>query len=150
LLVGRRWDMPFSDSIDFADRTWNVKLQQHIGELGKLHSPAGMDYFVFRKPLPWKLPPMFVGRPRWDGWLLSHSWVSGVPIVDGTGGITAIHINHDYAHVPGGLHPNRTKLDEYTHNLKTFRQTGAAGDYAVILTKVSWCVITSDGAVRRK
>lgn len=150
LLVGRRWDLSLASLIDFADAAWEAKLRQRVEKKGELHSPAGMDYFVFRRPLPWGLPPMFVGRPRWDGWLLSHSWSTGMPIIDGTAGITAIHINHNYAHVPGGLHPNRTKLGEWKHNQKTFRQTGAKGDYAVLMTKVSWCKITPEGAMRRK
>jgi hypothetical protein len=46
------------------------------------------------------MPPFAIGRAVWDNWMIYHMRQRGVPIVDGTTAITAIHQDHGYRHVP--------------------------------------------------
>ena len=48
------------------------------------------------------LPECYVGRPRWDNWLIWETRRRGIPVVDASAVLTVLHQNHGYAHVPGG------------------------------------------------
>jgi hypothetical protein len=61
-----------------------------------------MDYFVFPRNCAITLPPFAVGSPFWDNWFVYTMWRKGIPIIDATKTITAVHQNHDYAHVLHG------------------------------------------------
>jgi hypothetical protein len=100
LLVGRRWDLDVEEPIDFRSAAWEQELSVRVGAQGELHDASGIDYFVFRKDEKLcSLPPFAVGRPGWDNWFIYHARRIGVPVIDGTAAITAIHQNHDYRHV---------------------------------------------------
>ena len=102
LLVGQRWDIDLKVNWDFSDPNWEERLRSYVAEVGTLHSPAGLDYFVFPRGLYRDIPPFAVGRPAWDGWMTYRARSTGVPVVDATDVITVIHQNHDYSHHPGG------------------------------------------------
>jgi hypothetical protein len=96
-------------------------LRKKLLEEGKLHHPAAIDYFVFSKNLPSKinLPPFVVGRPYWDGWFLYRVQSLGIPVIDATKVVTAIHQNHYRKY---GLFIKRAhsseKIIEFKRNLK--------------------------------
>lgn len=101
LLVGRRLDLDVTEPIDFTCRDWSATLRQRANQHGNLHSAWGIDYFVFpRNGVIDRLPPFVVGRPGWDNWMIYNARRRGVPVIDATDSIVAIHQNHDYAHVP--------------------------------------------------
>ncbi|HNS20120.1 MAG TPA: glycosyltransferase [Sedimentisphaerales bacterium] len=102
LLVGRRWDLPVLDAIDFGEPSWHDSLMRQLREQAMLHAECGLDYFVFRKGLWPQIPPFAIGRTAWDNWLVMDPNRRGVPVVDGTEFITAVHQDHDYGHVAGG------------------------------------------------
>ncbi|MBP7051073.1 MAG: tetratricopeptide repeat protein [Phycisphaerae bacterium] len=102
LLVGRRWDLPVLDAIDFGEPSWHDSLMRLLREQAMLHAECGLDYFVFRKGLWPQIPPFAIGRTAWDNWLVMDPNRRGVPVVDGTEFITAVHQDHDYGHVAGG------------------------------------------------
>ena len=102
LMVGRRWDLDFEDTIDFADLGWEANLRRTVRERAVLHKPWGIDYFVFRRGLWREMPPFAVGRTMWDNWLIFSARAQHVPVVDATAAVTAVHQNHDYSHAGGG------------------------------------------------
>ncbi|MEN6335042.1 MAG: tetratricopeptide repeat protein, partial [Phycisphaerales bacterium] len=104
LLIGRRWDLDVLDEIDFEGPRWRESLQQQLAERAMLHAESGLDYFVFRKGLWPRIPSFAIGRTAWDNWLVSDPRRRGVPVVDGTECITAVHQDHDYHHAAGGRH----------------------------------------------
>lgn len=103
LLAGRRWDVDIGERWDFDSIGWEERLRHYTATHARLHPPAGSDYFVFRRGMFHRFPPFVVGRPGWDNWLIYNALVSGIPVIDGTHAVTAIHQNHDYHHVPGGV-----------------------------------------------
>jgi hypothetical protein len=103
LMVGRRCDVDIAGPLDFLQPDWADRLRSMARERGKLRPPQWIDFFVFpRGLLARQVPPFAVGRPGYDNWLLWKVRSMGVPVVDATQVVLAIHQNHDYAHHPGG------------------------------------------------
>jgi hypothetical protein len=105
LIVGQRIDLTEAAEFDMADSDWKQALQTHAaGGLADLHTPTGVDYFVFPRGLWGRLAPLIVGRGGYDGALIAFALRHKVPLIDATWTIPAIHQYHDYCHVAGGLH----------------------------------------------
>ena len=103
LMVGRRCDMDITEPWDFSKPDWSQRLRSMARERGMLRPPQWIDYFVFPRGLLYQQVPHFaVGRPGYDNWLLWKVRSMGVPVVDVTQVVLAIHQNHDYSHHPGG------------------------------------------------
>lgn len=103
LLVGRRWNTSLSEPIDFDEDDWERSLRELVAREGRLKLPDAIDYFAFDRDGPLaELPPFVVGRPSWDNWMIYRARRLGVPVIDATRVVTAVHQDHDYSHVPGG------------------------------------------------
>lgn len=103
LMVGRRCDVNITEPWDFSKPGWSERLRSMARERGKLRPAQWIDYFVFpRGLLHQQIPPFAVGRPGYDNWLLWKVRAMGVPVVDVTQVVLAVHQNHDYAHHVGG------------------------------------------------
>jgi len=102
LVIGQRWDVDIVHSISYQIPDINTNLRKIAEHNGLLHSPSGIDYFIFRKN-PWgDILPFAIGRTAWDGWLVYKALSSNVPVIDATESILAVHQNHDYSHAQGG------------------------------------------------
>jgi hypothetical protein len=103
LMVGRRCDVDITEPWDFSKPDWGERLRSMARERGRLRPPQWIDYFVFPRGLLYQqVPPFAIGRPGYDNWLLWKVRSMGVPVVDVTQVVLAIHQNHDYSHHPGG------------------------------------------------
>lgn len=103
LMVGCRWDLDIIKPIDFSLSDWQQTLVERARKEGFQRLHYNIDYFVFPRGLYFNLPPLAVGRRWWDNWLLWKMRAEGVPVVDATQAVVAIHQNHDYAHHPQGM-----------------------------------------------
>lgn len=99
LLVGRRWDVDIRELLLFSGG-WEQELRAHVAAQGRLHPVTGMDYFVFPRQLLRDIPPFAIGRSAWDNWLIYRARLEGVPVVDATEAVMAVHQDHDYSHIP--------------------------------------------------
>jgi hypothetical protein len=99
LAVGRRIDIDLNEQLDTADPSWQKKIVDMAKKSGTLHSPAGMDYFIFKKGSLGALPPLVVGRIGWDNWMIYNARKLGWDVIDLTASVTAMHQDHGYAHV---------------------------------------------------
>lgn len=102
LLIGQRWDLNLLGELDFNSPTWKGDLMSELRNNGFLHAVTGLDYFVFPKGMYSSIPPFAIGRTAWDNWLAMFPHKKGIPVIDGTEFITAIHQEHDYAHLANG------------------------------------------------
>jgi hypothetical protein len=100
LLAGQRWDLDLKMLLDFEMTDWENRLRRIVNQCGSLHPPAGIDYFVFTRNCLGALPPFAVGRLGWDNWFIYNSRAKGVPVIDATQRVMAVHQNHDYYHIP--------------------------------------------------
>jgi hypothetical protein len=106
LLVGRRWDLdlrqPLEELLGGLDNGWDARLRGEIARRGRLHAPAGSDYFVFPRSLYTEIPDFAIGRAGWDNWMIYYARSQGWPVIDATPSMLAVHQDHDYRHLPGG------------------------------------------------
>jgi hypothetical protein len=93
--VCRRWDVTLDEALDFGG-DWQATVRQRIQDGGELYTPCSSDLFLFRKPLPWGLPPFVAGRPKWDNWMLWAAVEHETPVVDLTEAVTVAHPRHGY------------------------------------------------------
>lgn len=104
LLIGQRWNVNITERLGFDSATWEVQLRQRVQAEAELNTEKGMDYFVFSKQVLSRLledmPQFAVGRPWWDTWMVYHTRRIGLPVIDATSAVQAIHQNHGYTHVP--------------------------------------------------
>ncbi len=115
LLVGQRWDLDVTEPLDFSPG-WETRLRARAQAEGRLHPPAGSDYFVFPRMAFREMPDFAIGRAGWDNWMIYRARTLGWPVVDGTPSILAVHQNHDYSHLPGGK--PHYDLEESHHNVR--------------------------------
>ena len=102
MMCGRRWDTDMDALVPpDDDDAWDAVRARH-GKLGQWHGWSGLDFFIFPTSFAFEMKPFAVGRPGWDSWLLWSMRNSGVPVIDATESITAIHQNHDYTHLKLG------------------------------------------------
>lgn len=102
LLVGQRWDLDVTSPLEFT-AGWVERLRQSAQQTGKLHPPAGSDYFIFPKDAYRDMPAFAIGRAGWDNWMIYRARRQGWSTIDASRDIFIIHQNHDYSHLPGGL-----------------------------------------------
>ncbi len=102
LIVGRRWDLDIHESLIWESH-WRDALRARLRAAGKLHPRSGIDYFVFKSGLWGSIPPFATGHcGYWDNWLIFRARTLGVPVVDATKCLTAIHQNHGHIYHAGG------------------------------------------------
>ena len=103
LMVGRRWDADITEPIDFSRDNWQTKIVARAHAEGYQRFFHNIDYFLFPRGLYEAIPPLVIGRVGWDHWLVGKAHSSGVPVVDVSGVVTAVHQNHDYGYHPDGV-----------------------------------------------
>jgi hypothetical protein len=103
LMVGRRWDAPVIDPVDFFDSGWREKIRTFAHSANHQRDGWWIDYFVFSRHLyGGELPPFVIGTVRWDNWLLWKALDSKLPVVDASEVVFVVHQNHDYNYHPQG------------------------------------------------
>jgi len=103
LMVGRRWDTPVTQPLDFDASGWEERLREFAMQSGKQQLAYAVDFFAFSRGLYRDVPPFVVGRVYWDHWMIWKVRSMKVPVVDVSTDVLAIHQNHDFAYHPGGL-----------------------------------------------
>lgn len=97
--IGRRNEVSLEGELDWKNRE---QVQQELDEAFLRSSKAPRvckEYFLFRRGQYLSLPGFAVGRGNWDNWLVSHSHQAGIPVVDLSQRIRALHQKHGYSHL---------------------------------------------------
>lgn len=103
VMIGRRWDIDVQTPLPFKNPSWQADLRRLALSRGNQRSGGWIDYFVFPRGLyASELPDFVIGRVYWDQWLVWKARKSGLPVVDVSEVVTAIHQNHDYGYHPAG------------------------------------------------
>lgn len=95
-MSGRRWDLDIKEPIDFDKNNWQEELKEIAKNKGKMCALSGMDYWILPLDFPFEIPPFIIGRPGMDSWLVYKSRYVGIPVIDSTAVVNAIHQNHNY------------------------------------------------------
>lgn len=123
--VGRRFNLDLDELVDFQNRQSSREFFELAKQQATEFIMGASDYFFFVKNGFTNLPPFAVGRPYWDNWMIYSARKLGLPVVDVTMPIHAIHQNHRYAHVTGGIGdtwygPEADANNEFVGNDKYF------------------------------
>lgn len=103
LAIGRRWDTPITQPIDFSSPTWPEETRRKALAANHQQIEWFVDYFAFSRGFFGRdIPPLAVGRIRWDNWMVWKGLQSQKPVVDISPVVVAVHQNHDYSHHPMG------------------------------------------------
>ncbi len=144
LMAGRRWDVEIDGPLHFESADWEAELRGLALNTDKQRPPQWIDYFVFRRGLySGKLPDFFIGRPGWDNWLLWYPQSVGVPVVDASKVVLAVHQNHDYSYHPDG-EEGVWHGEEAQHNYVLLR---TKGEFETLETA---SYVMSDRGLKRK
>ncbi|MCX5661526.1 MAG: hypothetical protein NTW19_17750 [Planctomycetota bacterium] len=143
LMVGQRWDFNHEETLETTPG-WELRLREQVKARGKQHRPTGIDYFVYNRGMWGKLPPFAIGRFTWDNWLIYRARSRQVPVIDASSMVMAVHQNHDYSHVGGGLQTVRNG-PEARFNLAL---AGGGGHLFTIWDSTH--ILSEQGLVRRE
>lgn len=103
LMVGRRWDTDITESVNFSVEDWQSAVIRKALITNRQQTEWYIDYFAFSRGLYLKqIPPLVIGRVSWDNWLIWRATALGVPVVDVSTVVLAVHQNHDYGYHPQG------------------------------------------------
>ena len=100
LLLAECRNLDVRSPIDFSRRDWEARLRGQMLAQGRRRVNAS-DFFAFTRGMFPAPPPFTLGRAYFDNWVIWETRRMGLPVVDATGAITAIHQNHHYVAVPG-------------------------------------------------
>lgn len=102
LMVGQRYNTPITQEINFTPGWWQTIFKIAINS-GHMHSASGLDYFLMPVNSFWGLPDLVVGHWYWDNYMVAEALRRNLMVIDATEVVMAVHQQHDYSHVPGGL-----------------------------------------------
>ena len=102
LMVGRRWDTPITEPVNFSDPDWDRKALAFALSTNDQRDEWWIDYFAFSRGLYGEISPLGIGRCAWDNYLVWKALDSRIAVVDASPAVVAVHQNHDYSHHPEG------------------------------------------------
>ncbi|QMS89769.1 hypothetical protein HUN01_20075 [Nostoc edaphicum CCNP1411] len=138
IMIGQRTDVNITELLNFDLPDWDTDLCHFALKQGALASIVCMDYFVFPKPLYAEIPSFAVGRGHWDHWMVYYARKLGMPVVDATDVVTAIHQNHNYTHLSGGRGVAYVKGDEAKQNAKLAGDVHMANGFVATWKLTPW------------
>lgn len=141
LMIGQRTNLALNARLKVGRKHWRRDLTRLAETRGKLHNVGGIDYFAFRRGLYERVLPFAIARYCWDNWLVHDAMRRGVPVVDASRKVLAIHQGH-----------KRWPKDsaDYRRNLKLYKEDHAK-DKTKWLSRIcdsSW--ILDDGGLNRR
>lgn len=111
LAAGSRIDLDVGEAVDLDSGEGRERFRRDVASRGVPHPPQGSDWFLFPKGALPALPPFAVGRPGWDTWLIGFARAAGLPVIDASAAVTAVHQNHGYGHVAPGSRETERHLE---------------------------------------
>ena len=97
LAFGRRTDLQVESEIDFESAETEFRLGARVAKEGRSSSIVCKEYFVFTRDLCASVPGFAVGRGNWDNWIVANARALGVPTVNLSEVVSAIHQQHGYS-----------------------------------------------------
>lgn len=141
---GRRIDLDVKTEIDFSDQNEIISLLDEVEKRGSLAPVVCKEYFAFTRDQFCDLPDFAVGRGNWDNWMLAHAKSIGLPVVDFSEMVKAVHQSHDYSHV------RKSRLQVYVSGQEAKQNQKLAGGRNVIGGSTgTWC-LTANGLKKNR
>lgn len=94
LMTGRRLEVDLDEPEAYASAESETRLRELVLRQNQPTHIGAMDYFVFPRSLFPSFPPFTPGAGYWDNWLVGTTLAKGVPVVDASNVVFAVHQNH--------------------------------------------------------
>ncbi|MGD9731526.1 MAG: hypothetical protein AB7U45_05025 [Desulfamplus sp.] len=149
LVVGQRIDLGKNVEMSMLSEHWQYDLRILAKEnKAVLHAPSGMDYFIFVRGMWQGLAPLVIGRGGYDSALVAFCFRSGIPLIDATYAIPAVHQFHDYGHIAGAQNSvfrGKDATNNYViHNVKHSTPTSADAEWQIICGRLNRSLCRGD------
>lgn len=141
LMIGQRTNLALDARLKVGKKDWQRDLTRLAKAQGRLHSVGGIDYFAFRRGLYEKMLPLAIARYCWDNWLVHDVMRRGIPVVDASRKVLAIHQEHE-------RWPKNSA--DYRRNLKLYKEDHVK-DKTKWMSRIcdsSW--VLDDGGLKRR
>ncbi len=99
LFTGHKWLVDIEVELSAVEIQTESVLVHHC-QSAVMAGATGIDFFFYPRSQYRKMPPLIVGRPGWDNWMLFDTIKQRIPLVIPDQGILALHQNHETGHVP--------------------------------------------------
>jgi len=107
LASARRWSLSeWTGPSSSYPPPWDVFFEK-IGREGRWGEACALDLFLFRGLSFEDMPPFFIGHRGWDNWMILHARQHGIPVLDLSRCLRAVHFDHDYSYAKGNSAPSR-------------------------------------------
>ncbi len=101
LAIGQRIESDLESEIqNWSDEQFRDWIGRQQSERPRA-SVVCKDYFLFPRHLYLSIPDFAVGRGNWDNWMVFQAHRQGIPVVDLTEQVVALHQPHDHQHSGG-------------------------------------------------
>ena len=141
---GRRIDLTVEQEVDFLDQQAIRQLVHRAHREGKISSQVCKEYFVFHRELYRDMPDFAIGRGNWDNWMIRQAKSSGVPVINLSQSLTAIHQSHDYQHI------GADRMSCYVSGPEARRNQELAGGRHLVSGSVGTHRLTERGVERER
>lgn len=110
LLTGRAHELSEADSLSLSlQPSSRPAVLDSLNAAVASHSPSNrLRYFAYPAGVWDVLPPLAIGGPVWERWLVADAVLRGIEVIDATSAITCFHQSHDYRHTKWG---SKERLD---------------------------------------
>ena len=102
LMVGRCWDTNLLPCWKQLNASALLSFRREALRQGRLVGPTAIDYFGFRRGTLGDLPPLVPGAAAWDNFMIEDCRRRGIPVIDATDRVLAIHQEHEYRRSASG------------------------------------------------
>ncbi|HMP79871.1 MAG TPA: hypothetical protein PKD54_10495 [Pirellulaceae bacterium] len=99
LAFGRREDLRLDCSIDLSNPQDVESLFQQRKQASRWSPIVCKEYFIYSRNLFQTIPDFCVGRGNWDNWMVAHARSQGIPVINVSQLVSAVHQSHDYHHL---------------------------------------------------
>ena len=99
LLTGRRRNLDVRTELDFTPG-WEQSMVRAARSRGHRAHPAAVDYLLFTHGIWRDIPPFAMGRRAWDNYMVYRAMEAGLPVIDASRVVCAVHQNHDRSFLP--------------------------------------------------
>ncbi len=123
---GRRTNLRVEREIDVSDRNDLRTLLADTKSKGRMAPVVCKEYFAFTRDIFQEIPDFAVGRGNWDNWMIANTKSLGLPVIDVSKMVTAIHQDHDY------LHLKKSRLNCYVSGDEAKRNQKLAGGKNIV------------------
>ncbi len=144
LAFGRRTDLAIDQPLDLSTPAAARQLLHESQQRGSRAPRVCKEYFLFTRDVIESMPDFVVGRGNWDNWMVASARSRGIPVVDLSPCVHAIHQTHGYGHT------GRSRLECYVTGTEARENQRLAGGKHIIRGSCGTWTLEQDGLRRKR